>query len=395
MANTQVKKALMGLFMIGILHVSAAAAELRRVDFDFYGHEVALEYDLKINTIRSSGNMSQFIKTFDETCQSTDYVTAINSIRKLTTLYEMDDIGKLLLINAFAEKAFANRNKQFKTLIKWYLLRHDSMDVMLCYSENDITLYGRLNVTPYGIAYLTKNNKTYTELSFNTIQPEFTSVSEYRSKEKIIGGNRVFKLNKGQYPKIDALKTIKEFSFVHADKTYTYTAEINQSLVNYLKDLPVVELGNFYVNYGFSETIKNTLLADLKTTIKPMKLREALSFLLKFVQNLPYKADGDYLGYERYSFSEETLCNEFADCEDKVILYASLIRELLNIKSIALMYENDEHVAIGLQLKGELNDFSFSYKNQLFIAAEPSGTGFELGKVGFDLKLVTKAVELY
>lgn len=395
MANLLIKKSIVGLLFTSLFHIEAVAAELRRIDFDFYGHDVALEYDVKINTIRSTGNLAQFIKSFDETSQGTDYVTAINSIRKLTALYEMDDIGKLLLINAFAEKAFATRNKQFKTLFKWYLLRNDSMDVMLCYTENDITLYGRLNVVPYGIAYLTKDNKTYTELSFTTVQPEFTSVSEYRPKVKIIGGDRVFKLNKGQYPRLNALTLSKEFSFVHADKTYTYKAEINQSLVNYLKDLPVVELGNFYVNYGFSETIKNTLLADLKTTIKPMKQREALSFLLKFVQNLPYKADGDYLGYERYSFSEETLCNEFADCEDKVILYASLIKELLNIKSIALMYENDEHVAIGLQLKGESSDYSFSYKNQLFIAAEPSGTGFELGKVGFDLKLVTKAVELY
>ena len=156
-----------------------------------------------------------------------------------------------------------------------------------------------------------------------------------------------------------------------------------------------MELGNMYVNYGFSQSMQQSLIASLHKTIAPMKQREALGFLLKFVQSIPYKTDDENWGYERYSFAEETLYNDFADCEDKVILYATLAKEILNVQSAALLYEKDEHVAIALKLPANAANFSFTYKGDKYLSAEPSGQGFDLGRLGFDVNRVDKVVALY
>jgi hypothetical protein len=393
MAFIKLNQGILALLLVTIYQTSANGIERRTVEFDFYGHTVNLSYDSKLNDIRYESAVEQFIKRFDEEGSGPHNASLIEDINRTTNNFGLDDVGKILFIDAFVQKAFAHQPQNFRTLVKWYILYRDSMDVMLCYNAQNITLYGQLDVKPYGVAYINKGNKTYTNLSF-TDQPNTAGkVFEYQPKTTI-ATKLVFKLNRYKQPKLNALSKTKAFAFEYGGKKYNYTSTINQSLILYLKDLPLVELGSLYVNYGFSETVQNTLIAQLKKTITPMNQREALGFLLKFVQEIPYKTDMEYLGKERYAFCEEVLYNDYADCEDKVILYAALAKELLGVQSVALIYENDEHVAIALKMPNQTANYTFTYNNIHYLAAEPSGENFELGKLGFDVKKVTQVVEL-
>lgn len=394
MAFNNIRKQTLALLLVLIYQTAVKGIEKRDVAVDFYGHSISINYDNKLNDIRYESAVEQFITRFDEESTSKNYVSLIHQFRTTTAQYGLDDVGKVLLVNAFAEKAFAHKPQNFRTLIKWYVLYHDSMDVMLCYNKKNITIYGRLNIQPYGIAYINKGGKQYTDLSFTLANSVNGSVAEYRPKNATTF-TKIFNFNTTAYPKLNALKKHKDFAFEYAGKQYHFSATINQSLILYLKDLPVIELGNMYVNYGFSQSMQQSLINDLRKTITPMGQREALGFLLKFVQSIPYKTDAENWGYERYSFAEETLYNDYADCEDKVILYATLAKELLNVQSAALLYEKDEHVAIALKLPENAANFSFTYKGDKYLSAEPSGQGFDLGKLGFDVKRVDKVVALY
>ncbi len=395
MAFIYMKKGSLALLLVLLYQTSVKGSNTKAVKVNFYGHTVKIDYDNKLNNIRYESDVEQFIKSFDEKSVSSDYVSLVNQFRQAAQNFGLDDVGKVLLVNAFTKKVFAHRPQNFKTLITWYILYRDSMDVMLCYTKRKFFLYGRLNITPYGVGYITKGGKIYTDLSFTLAQATKAKVAEYTPKNYNSHPKRLIKLNKRAYPKINALKKSKAFSFIYKEKQYHYNATINQSLILYLRDLPVVELGNMYVNYGFSQALHQTLIKGLKTTISGMEKREAMSFLLKFVQSIPYKTDDEQWGFERYSFGEETLFNDYADCEDKVILYATLAKELLNIESIALVYEKDEHVAIALRLPNNVANFTFTYKGDKYISAEPTGKGFELGNLGFDIKRVDKVVPLY
>jgi hypothetical protein len=396
MAFINLNKGILALLLVTIYQTSVKGIERETVTFNFYGYTVNISYDFKLNDIRYESAVEQFIKRFDEKVVSPHNVSLIEDINKTATNFGLDDVGKTLLVNAFTAKAFAHQPQNFRTLVKWYILYQDSMDVMLCYDKTSISLYGRMDAKPYGTGYLMKDGKVYTDLSFiRTPTGTGGKVYEYVSQTKFTTSPKIFKLNRNKYPKLDTLTKTKSYAFEFAGKKYNYTFTMNKSLILYLKDLPIVELGSIYVNYGFSEALKNTLIKQLRQTIDSMGKREALGFLLKFVQDIPYKTDEDYLGFERYSFSEEVLYNDFADCEDKVILYAALVKELLGVQSVALVYENDEHVAIALKLPEETATYSFKYKNNRYVTAEPSGEGFDLGELGMDIKSVSLVVELY
>jgi len=51
-------------------------------------------------------------------------------------------------------------------------------------------------------------------------------------------------------------------------------------------------------------------------------------------------------GCDKHNFPEETLYYEFSDCDDRAVLFASLIREIYNMNSIALDYT--QHINIGI-----------------------------------------------
>lgn len=395
MAFIYIKKGSLALLLVLVYQISVKGSDTKAVEVNFYGHTVKIDYDNKLNNIRYESDVEQFIKSFDEKSLGSDYVSLVNQFHQASQNFGLDDIGKVLLVNAFTKKAFAHRPQNFKTLITWYILYRDSMDVMLCYNKRKISLYGRLNITPYGIGYINKGGKVYTDLSFTLAQGSIGSVSEYRPKNYNRLPKRLIQLNTNKYPKINALKKSKAFSFTYKEKKYNFSATINQSLILYLKDLPVVELGNLYVNYGFSQSLQKTLILGLKHAATNMDKREAMGFLLNFVQSIPYKTDDEQWGFERYSFAEETLFNAYADCEDKVILYATLVKQLLSVESVALVYEKDEHVAIAMKLPNNVASFSFTYKGNKYLSAEPTGDGFELGNLGFDAKRIDKVVPLY
>ncbi len=395
MAFNNIKRGSLALLLVFIYQTSVKGINTKRVEVNFYGHTVKIDYDNKLNNIRYESAVEQFIKSFDEKSTGSDYVSLVNQFHQASQNFGLDDVGKILLVNAFTKKAFAHRPQNFKTLIAWYILYRDSMDVMLCYTKRKFSLYGRLNITPYGIGYINKRGKIYTDLSFSTQKPQKGRVTEYRPKNYNSQPKRLIQLNTKTYPKIDAIKKRKVFSFIYNEKQYHYNATINQSLIQYLRDLPVIELGNSYVSIGFSKSLKESLINGLGNTIKSMEKRDAMAFLLKFVQSIPYKTDDEQWGYERYSFGEETLFNDYADCEDKVILYATLLKELLSVECVALVYEKDEHVAIALKLPQNSANFSFTYGGEKYLTAEPTGQGFELGRLGFDVKRVDNVVDLH
>ena len=88
-----------------------------------------------------------------------------------------------------------------------------------------------------------------------------------------------------------------------------------------------------------------------------------------------HKDDEEYWGVgNKQSFPEETLYYEYSDCEDKSILFAFLMKEVLGMKTVAIDYKN--HVNIGLALDEVKEDwFTINAEGQKYIVCEPSTTG--------------------
>jgi len=106
-----------------------------------------------------------------------------------------------------------------------------------------------------------------------------------------------------------------------------------------------------------------------------------VDFILKFTQqSFDYRKDEDVYGVEKFSFPEETLVNRFSDCEDKAMLFASMIREVLGLKSVALYYKDAQHINVAIQRWSTNMNGNVQFNDEKYIVCEPTMKGFAIGQ---------------
>ena len=118
------------------------------------------------------------------------------------------------------------------------------------------------------------------------------------------------------------------------------------------------------------------------------------AILLEFVQQkIKYFIDQKQFGREKYFFAEETLYYPGADCEDRTVLLAKLIRRYTKLKSIGLLYK--EHVSLAVALGDIQGSKQFIYKNINYYNCDPTYLGAKCGEVMPQLRNITPEFVIY
>jgi hypothetical protein len=108
---------------------------------------------------------------------------------------------------------------------------------------------------------------------------------------------------------------------------------------------------------------------------------DKVSFILAFVQSLPYTSDSVTTNYDEFPrFPIETLVDDGGDCEDTSILFASLTL----ILGYGTVYINPpNHYAVGV-LGTDLRGTYWNYppdSNRTYYYCETTGSGFKIGQL--------------
>ena len=115
---------------------------------------------------------------------------------------------------------------------------------------------------------------------------------------------------------------------------------------------------------------------------------DTITFVLSFVQSMPYTIDKVTTGYDNYPrYPIETIVDGGGDCEDASILFASLIREM-GYGVVLLELEEDHHMAAGVLVSQTLVDnwqlqYPLTYyttqDGKIYAYCETTGEGWQLG----------------
>jgi hypothetical protein len=106
---------------------------------------------------------------------------------------------------------------------------------------------------------------------------------------------------------------------------------------------------------------------------------EKAQLLLDFVtQKIERDENAHEQGRERLKRADEVLMTKMGDCNEKAVLYASML-EQLSIDYVFVYFQNHLAVAVGGDYGNE-NSISFKYKGKKFSIAETTITGFRIGK---------------
>jgi hypothetical protein len=308
-------------------------------------------------------------------------------MEQYATELKMDDMAFLTMLNKVTNTILKSESKDCKTLFKYAILQKKGFDVFIGYSENSITLYGRTNFMVDNCLFIERGTKKYFDLSFNQQQqPQVEQLFVMRHKGKALP----IVMNMINPPEFNAKQTKKVMPFEYDGFVYFFTAKVNQSLVDYYKDLPTININTVYLNYGLSETATASLVKEMKKATSYMNTTESVNFILQFVQTtFEYKKDQQVYGQEKFSFPEETLVNAFSDCEDKAMLYAVLVNKVLGLKTVALYYKDAEHINVAIENWNHNIKGNFSFQNQDYIVCEPSVKGFNPGESASEIKFAS------
>jgi len=133
-----------------------------------------------------------------------------------------------------------------------------------------------------------------------------------------------------------------------------------------------------YANTPLSETVKNNLYPVLQSALKDKSEAEAANMLINFVQTaFEYKTDEAQFGYERPFFPDELFYYPYCDCEDRAVLYSTLVHDLLHLKVVLLHYPN--HLATAVHFNEDVCGDYFMVNNLKYLVCDPTYIGAPIG----------------
>lgn len=153
--------------------------------------------------------------------------------------------------------------------------------------------------------------------------------------------------------------------------TDTFQIHLNLYYLNFLSLLPQVSPEVYFAS-PLSPSVRDSLLPVLRRKISEMRPYESLGWMLRFIQfAFPYQTDEQQFGKEKAMFPEEALFYPSTDCEDRSVLFASLVREVLGRPVIGLDFPGHMATAVMVPEK-EARGARIRYAGRTFMACDPS-----------------------
>jgi hypothetical protein len=182
----------------------------------------------------------------------------------------------------------------------------------------------------------------------------------------------------------------KNFAWDYNGNHWTWNLSIPKALYEAYRAVPdSTRTRNGPTGYDFLVTTNDyyvKLLADKlnETTTKlGYSSFDKVSFVLAFVQSLPYTSDSVTTGHDEYPrFPIETLVDDGGDCEDTAILFATIT----TIMGYGTVFINPpDHLAVGV-LGNNLHGTYWTYNNRTYYYCETTGKGFKIGELPVEFK---------
>lgn len=285
----------------------------------------------------------------------------------------LDPWSYVLLVRALSLAVHPDsRNDQ--ALLTWFVLLKEGMQARLAYAGQRVHLLVATEQKVFEASYLTLDNTRYYALLLpqgERLGQVYSYDGEYPARLTPVD-MRLQRLPGGQ----PALRQ-RELAFSFAGQSHQLQVQYDQRLITLLDAYPQVDLP-WYFSAPPSHAARQTLLAQLRPLVTGKEPASAVNLLLRFVQTaFAYQTDDQQFGRENYLFAEEVLHYPYSDCEDRSVLFAYLVRELLGLEVIGLLYPG--HVATAVRLPEATQGDQIPYQGSRYLVADPTYIGADVG----------------
>ncbi|MFQ5560371.1 MAG: hypothetical protein ACE5FU_07290 [Nitrospinota bacterium] len=350
----------------------AQASETLNVNF--FGTSVSVKYDREMRVQAISDVSKTGISSFWEDLSRSKYEEFLSQLHAIRNEIVLNDWGFLLLAQKIGRQLFPE-DENTSVLFVWFLMAKSGYDTRIGYNETRLYLL------------LSSENVMYETPNFMLDGTRFYATSLYGKTEKAgsiytykgdyPGADKKLNFTVKQFPKISSATKARELRFQYAGQDFLVSAEYNRALIEFLDSYPQTDL-EVYFNSSISPEASYSLVRGLKPVIEGKSEVDAVNTILRFVQTaFEYQTDGEQFGKEKYFFREETLFYPFSDCEDRSILFAYLVKELIGLDVVVLDFPG--HIATAVRFNEKVLGDSVFFDGAEYLICDPTYINANVG----------------
>jgi hypothetical protein len=275
------------------------------------------------------------------------------------------------------------------TLHKWYFLTMCGYDAMLATSGNKLLFYVQCDENIYNVPFRTETGKQYVCLNFHDYKDvDFLKEKFLKLDLDAPVPQQVFSYKVTNIPEFTATEYLeKDLHFNYYQNDYHFKVRLSPQVQKLFQNYPVVDYDS-YLNIPMSRETYNSLIPQLKKTVKGMSQKNGVDYLMRFTRYaFLFEADTKSFGSEKRLSPEQTLFYDHSDCEDRVALFFFLVKEIYNLPMIVLAYPT--HVTVAVEFAKPVGH-PITYKGRKYTVCEPTPQAEDL-QVGQMPSALTKA----
>jgi hypothetical protein len=306
----------------------------------------------------------------------TKFTKQVEALQEASRDLALDDWGKALLTHAYLSQG--NRlTKNELQLYTWFYLVKQGFNSRVAYSDQQVYLMLAVKQKLFGQKYFNLNEGKYYFVDLGLKRPVnvgrvYTYNKQHSSASDEVNIDLSTAPNQGKSDKRRTLSTKVN------NRTIDVTTEYNSDYIEYLDHYPQLSM-EYYFRAELPNDTKQQLLEGLKPHIEGLSEQAALNVLLRFVQtSLQYQTDQQQFNYENYLFAGETIHYPYADCEDRAVLYAYLVRHLLGNDVVGLQY--DGHIATAVAINSDIPGDKYKINGKPYLVADPIFINANVGR---------------
>ncbi len=314
----------------------------------------------------------------------------VRSLQSLAMAYGLNDWFTFELVRNYAEATC--KNTASETILQHFLLLNMGYDVRLASCGNQLLLLVPFNQQVYERSYLVIDGKKYYAF-FDDSTSKVQNAGVYTCRlpnETDKGRNMDLTIIGG----ILDIKTGVAHRFSMNDGKISVKGSVDTGTMEAIRRYPQMDIP-FYAMSTIDSSFHQSLLAQVKDQIQGCSERDAIARILHFVQYaFDYATDGEQHGYEKPYFIEENFYYPKNDCEDRAILFAFLVHNLLGLDVHLVHYPGHECTAVNftaVQMTGD----GYMYKGKAFYICDPTYIGASIGQCMPYYRNVKPTVDLW
>ncbi|MDR0657910.1 MAG: hypothetical protein LBG18_03060 [Mediterranea sp.] len=344
---------------------------VRRTPVEFYGTVFEVATDVTDGLALSGNKEGNVADAWKKLC-GRDYEQLVNDCMTVRKEKRLSDWAYLLLTKQIGVQLYGAEHTNEIVFLQMFLLNKSGFKVRLAKIDDRLKLLVAPAGTIYGVPYLNLNGDNY-----YVFEPDpHSSDKIYTYPENFADARNLICLNIEDVPAFEMEEQERALSPQGGD--LKIQTAINKNLVDFYRDYPQCGVAVRYKT-PMSEELRSSLYPQLKAAIAGKPEKDAADLLLNFVQTaFEYKTDGDQFGYEKPFFPDETFFYPYCDCEDRAMLYSTLVRDLLGLETVLLDYPG--HIASAVRFTGDVpGDYIMLDDGGKFVICDPTYIGAPVG----------------